>query len=76
MAIKTSDVQVDGVYITTTNQERKVTEITADGRIRFNARSANGATWSPGHALSSPPTMDKFIEACDRVVSLPKPAHD
>jgi hypothetical protein len=76
MGIQTSDVQVGGVYMTTTNQERKVTEINADDRVRFDVRSANGSTWSPGSPLASPATMERFVDACDRVVSLPKPAHD
>jgi len=68
MAINASDVKVGRVFITVTNQERKVTEITADGRVKYDARSANGASWSPGSTLSNPPTMEKFIEACDRAV--------
>ena len=73
MPINASEVQVGGVYCTSTNQERKVTEITADGRVKYDARSANSGTWGPGPNLSNPPTMDTFTEACDRVVSLPTP---
>ena len=72
MGINASDVRVGGVYATTTNQERKVTEITADGRVRYDARSANSGTWGPGPNLSNPPSMEKFLEACERVVSQPK----
>lgn len=73
MPINESEVKVGGVYVTANNQERKVTDITPDRRVIFDARSGNSGTWGTGSTLANPPTMEKFVEACDRVVSLPKP---
>jgi hypothetical protein len=73
MAITASDVKVGGVYVTANNQERKVTDITPDGRVVFDARSGNSGQWGTGSTLANPPTMEKFVEGCERVVSLPKP---
>lgn len=72
MAINPSDVKVGGIYATTTNQERKVTAITAEGRVMYEARSGNSAQWGPGPTLANPPTLETFVAACERIVSLPK----
>jgi hypothetical protein len=68
MPIKISDIVVGGVYATTSNQERRVTAI-EDDKVFYESRGGNVKNeWGPGHTLASPPSVEKFAEACDSVI--------
>jgi len=54
-------------------QERQVDEINIDGRVKFDTPIASVAPWSFGYVS---PKMHRLIEACNRVVSVPKPIRD
>ena len=69
MPVKISEVIVGGVYATTNNQERRVTKI-ADGNVFYESRGGNVKNdWAPGHTLASPPSIEDFSDACDKVIS-------
>jgi hypothetical protein len=71
MTISTKDVVIGGIYATATHQERRVTKIEA-GKVFYEARSEKlKNAWDPGHALASPPSLESFAAACERVVSKP-----
>ena len=72
MSIKTTEIVVGGIYGTATNQERRVTKI-ENGKVHYESRGGNvKGDWIYGHPISSPPALDSFAEACDRVISKPQ----
>ncbi|MCE7535618.1 hypothetical protein [Aliivibrio fischeri] len=71
MTIKKTDVVVDGVYETSTGQQRKVTKIDGD-RVHYLSRGKdNSKPWTYGHTLANPPTLDTFVEACSVIIGKP-----
>jgi len=71
MPVEPSRIIVNGIYRTDTNQQRKVTEITADGKVRYSTRSGNTeAAWSFGSSptLANSPTMEVFAQQCSEVI--------
>ena len=71
MPIRISEVVVGGTYGTATNQERRVTKIDG-GKVHYESRGGNAkGDWIFGHPISSPPSLESFAEACDRVLSKP-----
>ena len=66
MPISEANVTVDGVYITSTDQLRKVTRI-EDGKVHYWSAGANTKNpWNYGHSKAGPPSMDAFVHAVDR----------
>jgi hypothetical protein len=69
MAVNPADVRVGRCFITTGGQVRQVTEITADGKVRYLARGGKWkGTWGTDSPLSNPPTLAKFAADVDRRV--------
>lgn len=72
MPISVADIVVGGIYGTENNQERRVTKI-ENGKAHYESRGGNVKNeWGYGHSISSPPSLQSFADACDRVISLPK----
>jgi len=73
MAVKPGDVEVGRCFVTPTGQVRKVTEITADGRVDYMARGKSfqrgDASWGNGPTGSALPSLADFANAVDRQVS-------
>jgi hypothetical protein len=66
------DVQVGNCFITDREQVRRVTEITADDKVQYQARGAEfegEASWGPGSVLSNPPTRAEFAAEVARRVT-------
>lgn len=72
MGINIEEAVVGGVYAAGESHERRIEEITPDGRVRYLARSAGKAAWQIVPGLSTLPTKEQFAVACTRVISLPK----
>lgn len=71
MPIPVSEVVVNGIYGTDSNQERRVSKI-ENGKVFYESRSGNfQSEWLPGHTLANPPSIDTFSEACSRVILKP-----
>ena len=69
MAIDISEIVVGGIYATANNQERRVTKI-ENGKVFYESRGGNVKNdWAPGHTLASPPSIENFAEACEKVIS-------
>lgn len=69
MPIQISDVVVGGIYATANNQERRVSRID-QGKVFYESRGGNeNNEWAPGHTLASPPSIESFADACDRIIS-------
>jgi hypothetical protein len=72
MPISTKDVVVDGEYLTESNQQRKVTSISADseGRLRvtYLSKSANipRRKYEIAHTKANPPLLSSFAKACSK----------
>ena len=74
MAIAELDVVVGGIYATASNQERRVKKI-VNGKIEYESRGGNvRSAWGFGSPKSALPTLKKFAEDCDRVISKPAKA--
>jgi hypothetical protein len=71
MPISAVDVVVGGIYATATNQHRRVVKIVGN-KVYYDSRGGNVmSAWGPGHLKSSPPSLESFVAACERVISKP-----
>jgi len=72
MSIPQNQVVVGGIYLTATNQLRKVTQIRADKgkrkRVSYLCKSANypNRPFEIAHTKASPPLLSTFARACTR----------
>ncbi len=65
MPLKPSEIAVGKCYVTSTDQARKVTEIT-DGNVLYLARSHKLKNeWHPGSTKANPPSLETFAAAVD-----------
>ncbi len=71
MPINRRDVVVGAVVETNSGQWRKVTKVDLiENKVWYDSKSPDkGPDWAPGHAKSSPPTIDSFCNACAKVIS-------
>lgn len=74
MPIEPKDVKVGAIFITSTNQLRKVDFIKQDNneiRVHYISKSANfkNRKFQGGPTNKNPPLMDKFITDCKEILS-------
>ena len=67
MPINQNELAVNGIYVTETDQLRKVTSITA-GKVQYQAKSAKipHRPWEWAATKTNPPSLDTFCGAVDR----------
>jgi hypothetical protein len=63
MPVNPEDVKIGRCFITTQEQVRRVTDITSDDRVQYEARGGQypgQGSWGPGSNLSQPPAGNPF----------------
>ena len=71
MPIQLDKVVMGGRYLAGDEQERRVTKI-ENGKVYYESRSYRLKNeWSPGHAITMPPSIDSFADACYEILEVP-----
>ena len=69
MTVKPNDVEVGKCFVTTTNQVRRVKNITSDDRIEYESRGGKSSMkWGFGPPLTALPKREKFAADVDHEV--------
>lgn len=68
MGISPSEIVVGGHYLAGDEQERRITKI-ENGKVWYQSRSYRLKNeWFFGHAVTIPPSIGTFCEACHQVL--------
>ncbi|MGD9802299.1 MAG: hypothetical protein AB7E81_06745 [Hyphomicrobiaceae bacterium] len=69
MGVDPKAIEVGNCYVTNMKQVRRVTDITDDGKVHYDARGRKSSDpWGPGSTKANPPSIEKFADDVDRKV--------
>lgn len=69
MTVSPNSLAVGLCHITPNGQVRRITDITAEGGVNYEARGGrNVKNWAPGPPLSNLPSRDRYASEVDREV--------